>query len=127
MLHLRQDAHHAQHSPEGTHENRRPNTFGQGRECTATVEGSVVGAASLRARVILSASASACQVGSVGLRADIGVSKLREEILKDGTRTPMGLELSTKAQLLEVQRHSPLIGSQKAVEQLAGTDTSKKK
>lgn len=50
----------------------------------------------------------------------------REEILKDATRTPMGLELSTKAQLLEVHRHSPLMGSQKAVEQLAGTDTSKK-
>lgn len=50
--------------------------------------------------------------------------KERGRALKDGTRTPIGLELSTKAQLLEVQRHSPLIGSQKAVEQLAGTDIS---
>lgn len=37
-------------------------------------------------------------------------------------RTPIGLELSVKAHVLEVQIHFPWIGSQNGVEQFAGTE-----
>lgn len=67
VSHLRQDAHHTQDCSKSTDENGRPDTSGQSRERTTTVEGSIVGTAGLCARVILSTSASAGQVGAVRL------------------------------------------------------------
>lgn len=44
-----------------------------------------------------------------------------DEIQTSTRRTPIGRELSTNTQSSEVHRHAPAMGSQKGVEQLAGT------
>jgi hypothetical protein len=46
---------------------------------------------------------------------------LGDEMGRGRKRTPMVRELSAKAQVEDVQRHFPAIGSQKGVEQLVGT------
>ena len=73
--------------------------------------------------VVLAGSATS-EVGTVGLcvtGSHIESVCNDEGKMENGIHTPMGRELSTNAHVDDVQIHFPAIGSQKGVEQFAGT------
>lgn len=117
--HLDQNTDNTHESTNGAHDDRWEHALGQGWKRATAIEGDVGSTAGRRGIVELRSGTTTGQVGTVRLRHTINVSDKLD--LRVEGRTPMGLESSAKAQLLSVQRHSPLIGSQNAVEQLDGT------